>query len=124
MYSAKKIAGRKLYELARQGVAVARQPVNVTIRELEIVGREGSKVRLRVVCSAGRTFGHLPRTSAGRSSLADIWKSFAARVRQVWPVRRGENRSTRGFKRPGRFSHGHLCGRGASAEIYSAARSR
>ncbi|HEY2866363.1 MAG TPA: tRNA pseudouridine(55) synthase TruB [Pyrinomonadaceae bacterium] len=53
MYSAKKIEGRKLYELARQGVAVARQPVNVTIRELEIVGADGSTVRTRVVCSAG-----------------------------------------------------------------------
>jgi tRNA pseudouridine55 synthase len=91
MYSAKKIAGRKLYELARQGVAVARQPVNVTIRELEIVGREGSTVGLRVVCSAGtyiRTLAEdigrkielgahleeLRRTRAGRFGLSGAVK--------------------------------------------------
>src|ERR1043165_5058676 len=33
MYSAKKIAGRQLYEYARRGEEVARQPVGVTIRE-------------------------------------------------------------------------------------------
>lgn len=35
MYSAKKQRGRKLYELARQGVEVERQPVRVTIRKFE-----------------------------------------------------------------------------------------
>ncbi len=37
MYSAKKIAGKKLYELARQGIEVERKPVQVTIYELEII---------------------------------------------------------------------------------------
>lgn len=37
MYSAKKIAGKKLYELARQGIKVERKPVQVTIYELEII---------------------------------------------------------------------------------------
>jgi len=58
MYSAKKVEGKKLYELARQGVAVARQPIKVIIRELEIVDGESiseprSTTRIRVVCSAG-----------------------------------------------------------------------
>jgi tRNA pseudouridine55 synthase len=35
MYSAKKQQGRKLYELARRGVEVERQPVRVTIRKFE-----------------------------------------------------------------------------------------
>jgi tRNA pseudouridine55 synthase len=35
MYSAKKVQGRKLYELARRGVEVERRPVPVTIHELE-----------------------------------------------------------------------------------------
>lgn len=36
MYSAKKIGGAKLYEMARRGETVARQPVQVEIKELEL----------------------------------------------------------------------------------------
>lgn len=62
MYSAKKIAGRKLYEHARRGEEVARQPVGVTIHEFAslapdegfLVNDDGSlDIRVRVVCSAG-----------------------------------------------------------------------
>jgi tRNA pseudouridine55 synthase len=35
MYSAKKIEGKKLYELARKGIEIERKPVNITIYELE-----------------------------------------------------------------------------------------
>src|SRR5688572_26958724 len=35
MYSAKKVDGKKLYELARKGIEIERQPVAVTIYELE-----------------------------------------------------------------------------------------
>lgn len=37
MYSAKKIGGRKLYELARKGIEIERQPVKVFIREFVAV---------------------------------------------------------------------------------------
>src|ERR687893_1834609 len=42
MYSAKKVQGRKLYELARRGVEIERKPARVTIREFEFgyPGRE------------------------------------------------------------------------------------
>jgi tRNA pseudouridine55 synthase len=58
MYSAKKIDGKKLYELARQGVEIERKPVNVTITKLEILSQESTvesqdSVRVRVACSAG-----------------------------------------------------------------------
>ena len=57
MYSAKKIEGKKLYELARQGIEVARKPVAVIVHELELVSEEvripHSAIRIRVVCSAG-----------------------------------------------------------------------
>ena len=63
MYSAKKIAGRKLYEHARRGEEVERQPLRVKIHEVEVVRRdEGllatsengcADLRVRVVCSAG-----------------------------------------------------------------------
>ena len=63
MYSAKKIQGKKLYEFARAGQEVERQPVRVTIREFEMLSPadelvrandDGSvDLRVRVVCSAG-----------------------------------------------------------------------
>jgi tRNA pseudouridine55 synthase len=97
MYSAKKIAGRKLYELARRGEEVERKPVQVVISEFELLERDGASpaetgdghydLTVRVVCSAGtyiRTlaedFGKrlgvgahvaaLRRTRAGRFTLA------------------------------------------------------
>lgn len=38
MYSAKKVAGKKLYELARQGVEIERKAVKVNIYELQLIG--------------------------------------------------------------------------------------
>ncbi len=53
MYSAIKIGGKKLYDLARQGKEVARPPRTVTIYALELLGMEDTRVRLRVHCSKG-----------------------------------------------------------------------
>ena len=58
MYSAKKIEGKKLYELARQGIDVERTPVRIEIKTLEILPSEEFRIsrstfRIRVVCSAG-----------------------------------------------------------------------
>lgn len=41
MYSAKKIKGKKLYELARQGEVVEREPVSVTIHEFIKIEKDG-----------------------------------------------------------------------------------
>lgn len=53
MYSAKKVAGKKLYEHARKGETIEREPVNVRIYELESEPPAAAEMRLRVVCSAG-----------------------------------------------------------------------
>lgn len=63
MYSAKKIDGKKLYELARKGETVERKVVGVTISELEMLPPrpaaydesvdERETHSIRVVCSAG-----------------------------------------------------------------------
>ena len=62
MYSAVKVQGKKLYELARKGVEVARKPRRVTIEELELLPPdETGDWGLRVVCSKGtyiRTLCH------------------------------------------------------------------
>ena len=98
MYSAKKIAGEKLYELARRGEEVERKAVRITVREFEALPRENELLRfiddgtcdlaVRVVCSAGtyvRTLAEsvgerlgvsahlteLRRTRAGRFKIED-----------------------------------------------------
>ena len=53
MYSAIKIQGKKLYELARAGKEVERRPRPVTIYELEILECALPAVRFRAVCSKG-----------------------------------------------------------------------
>ena len=66
MYSAKKVGGVRLYDLARRGEAIARQPIEVEIKQLELCPLEANSnlmfcdhpdgtrdFKLRVVCSAG-----------------------------------------------------------------------
>ena len=61
MYSAIKVGGKKLYEIARRGGEVERKPRPVHIRELRLLGREGEDWLLDVTCSKGtyiRTLCH------------------------------------------------------------------
>ncbi len=68
MYSAKKVAGKKLYELARKGIEIERQPVKVMIYEIKLIEDQKPKTEnpqindfglrtldfgLKVSCSAG-----------------------------------------------------------------------
>ncbi|MEP6903224.1 MAG: tRNA pseudouridine(55) synthase TruB [Actinomycetota bacterium] len=64
MFSAKKIDGRKLYELARKGIEIERKPVRITNYELRITNYKAAKKMsefglwtldfgLKVLCSAG-----------------------------------------------------------------------
>lgn len=55
MYSAKKIQGKKLYELAREGIEISREPVRIEIKEIEIlkIDIENRLVSMRVLCSKG-----------------------------------------------------------------------
>ena len=53
MYSALKVNGQKLCDLARKGKTVARQPRPITIHELTLVERGENILRLRVRCSKG-----------------------------------------------------------------------
>lgn len=86
MYSAVKIGGKKLYELARKGQEIERKPREITIHALELLDGAGSNWTLRVHCSKGtyvRTLCHdigaalgcggcmssLRRTMAGRFTL-------------------------------------------------------
>ncbi len=90
MYSALKSGGRKLYDLARQGVEVERKPREITVSALQLLEWNGTEAKLRIHCSKGtyvRTLCHdigaalgcggcmaaLRRTQAGRFSLAEAY---------------------------------------------------
>jgi len=53
MYSALKQGGRRLYELAREGLEVERAPRRVRIRSLQLIARESDELVFRVRCSKG-----------------------------------------------------------------------
>jgi tRNA pseudouridine55 synthase len=53
MYSALKHQGRRLYELAYQGVEVAREPRTVQVREFELVAIGDGWIEVEVLCSKG-----------------------------------------------------------------------
>ncbi len=88
MYSAVKIKGQKLYQLARKGIEVERSPRSITVFSLDVVERSGGDYILDVVCSKGtyvRTLCHdigqklgcgaamssLRRVRAGRFTIDD-----------------------------------------------------
>lgn len=53
MHSALKLNGRPLYELARKGIEVERQPRAITIYAIDTLGFSGDCLTLRVACSKG-----------------------------------------------------------------------
>lgn len=88
MYSAVKVEGKKLYELARAGITIEREPRKITIHSINIIEIKGDKAIFDVMCSKGtyiRTLcsdigeklgcgGHmsfLVRTRAGRFELSN-----------------------------------------------------
>ncbi len=61
MYSALKVDGKKLYELAREGKTVERKAREIIIEDIEIIDVNLPKVRMLVTCSKGtyiRTLCH------------------------------------------------------------------
>ena len=91
MYSAVKVNGKKLYELAREGKTVERKSRKVTIYQIHIKKIQLPRVRMEVTCSKGtyiRTLCHdignrlgtggcmeeLTRTKVGRFELKDSLK--------------------------------------------------
>lgn len=105
MYSAIKVNGKKLYELARAGKEAERSPRPVLLRELELLEFDGRDGLFRLVCSKGtyaRTVCHdlgeklgcgacmcsLRRSRAGRYTLKDAssMEKILAGEAQILPV--------------------------------------
>lgn len=83
MYSAKKIDGKKLYELARKGQEVERKAVPITIYKLEILSIQGKTVQFYVECSKGTYI---------RSLIDDIGKklNYGAVMTELQRVKSGQ----------------------------------
>ena len=53
MYSAKKVAGQRLYSLARQGIVIERQPSEITIFDMKLLDYSCPNLTIEVQCSTG-----------------------------------------------------------------------
>ena len=99
MYSAKKVNGQKLYELARKNITIEREAVTVEIKELLLLSLFDHSIKFRVNCSKGTyirqlgadiavkldTVGHLTeltRTTVGEYKLEDCVEF--AQVEEQW----------------------------------------
>ena len=83
--SAKKIGGRKAYELARSAVAVQLEPVPVHVYELTLLELNGAEVRLRAHVSGGtylRSIAHdLGQAMGCGAHLQDLRRLASAEFR-------------------------------------------
>jgi tRNA pseudouridine55 synthase len=93
-HSAKKVDGKRAYELARKGKVANLEAKKVTVKEFEITGIEIPLIHFRIVCSKGTyirsiadDFGKalnngahlvsLARTKIGNYKLEDAWEIAA-----------------------------------------------
>ncbi len=53
MFSAKKVSGKPLYELARAGIEIERKPKNCVLRSFEITRYESPRADFQLQCSSG-----------------------------------------------------------------------
>ncbi|MBQ0028214.1 MAG: tRNA pseudouridine(55) synthase TruB [Lachnospiraceae bacterium] len=91
MYSAIKVDGKRLYELAREGKEVERKARAITIHEIDILTIDIPNIKIRVNCSkgtyirtlcndigeklgCGATMTSLERTASGRFGIKDAYK--------------------------------------------------
>jgi tRNA pseudouridine55 synthase len=133
MYSAVHHGGRRLYELAREGVEVVREPREVVIHAIEVEEVASPQARVRVVCGkgtylrslaadlgtalgCGAAVERLVRTRVGPFALADAvpWAelsdgpaaALAARVRPAEAALSGWPSLRLDARAAGRFEHG------------------
>ena len=53
MHSALKYKGKRLYQLAHEGIVVERQPRRITIHRFDVLHTEGERIEVEVLCSKG-----------------------------------------------------------------------
>lgn len=80
MYSAKKVAGQKLYSLARKGISIERVANEIEIHEIKIISYTWPRLEFEVSCSSGtyiRTLAHDIGDKLGAGSYLEALKRTA-----------------------------------------------
>ena len=80
MYSALKVNGKKLYELAREGIVIERQARPITIHKIQLLSYEAPILRFDVDCSKGTYIRTLCEDMAGQFGLNGVM-TFLLRTR-------------------------------------------
>jgi tRNA pseudouridine55 synthase len=80
MYSAIKVQGKKLYELARVGVTIERQSRRITIYDIALLDMDKTKILFDVTCSKG-TYIRSLCTDIGLKINCPVVMSFLVRTR-------------------------------------------
>jgi len=141
MYSAVHHQGRRLYELAREGIEVERAPRDVVIRSIAIEKVDGPRATLRIVCGkgtyvrvlaadlgavlgCGAAVESLVRWRVGPFDLRDSvsWSELIESTRELWSRMRPVETALAGWPSvrldgPGAAAFGH----GQAADVIPAA---
>ncbi|MFZ7104645.1 MAG: tRNA pseudouridine(55) synthase TruB [Peptococcaceae bacterium] len=80
MYSALKVAGQPLYQLARQGKEITREPRKITIYDIKIISYTNEAAIIDVICSKG-TYIRTLCQDIGRALNSSAYMSFLLRTR-------------------------------------------
>jgi tRNA pseudouridine55 synthase len=76
MYSALKVNGKRLYELAREGKVIERKPRKITITELELLDNNKDSLKIRVKCGRGTYIRVLASDIANAMNTVGFLKSL------------------------------------------------
>lgn len=76
MYSAKKVNGRKLYEYAREGIEVEREPERIHIYSIDVMSFDFPHASIRVECSKGTYIRALIEDIAGAAGSCGTMESL------------------------------------------------
>ena len=79
MYSAKKVGGKRLYKIARQGIEIKRDPHKIQIYEIKELKREGSLLEIYIKCSKGTYIRSLANDIGKRSGYG----AFLMNLRRI-----------------------------------------
>ena len=76
MYSALKVNGKRLYELAREGKVIDRKPRNIIIEEIELLENNKDSLKIRVKCGRGTYIRVLGSDIASAMNTVGFLKSL------------------------------------------------
>ncbi len=87
MYSAIKIGGRRLYELARRGESVERPARDVTVYSIGFLGRDGGDYLLDIECSKGTYIRTLCNDIGARLGTGGVMSSLRRTRAGIFGIR-------------------------------------